>query len=76
MCLRSDPLHEVMKRLANPGNLLSFFCRMFYDFHLFSCSSLLTCILSGVRRLVIVEAGSKRVEGIISLSDVFNFLLG
>ncbi|XP_062143654.1 sucrose nonfermenting 4-like protein [Alnus glutinosa] len=48
MCLRSDPLHEVMKRLANPG----------------------------VRRLVIVEAGSKRVEGIISLSDVFNFLLG
>uniref|UniRef100_A0A5B6YS18 Putative sucrose nonfermenting 4-like protein isoform X1 n=1 Tax=Davidia involucrata TaxID=16924 RepID=A0A5B6YS18_DAVIN len=29
----------------------------------------------GVRRLVIVEAGSKRVEGIISLSDVFRFLL-
>ncbi|KAI4301783.1 hypothetical protein L6164_035030 [Bauhinia variegata] len=48
MCLRSDPLHQVMERLANPG----------------------------VRRLVIVEAGSKRVEGIISLSDVFRFLLG
>lgn len=32
--------------------------------------------LAGVRRLVIVEAGSKRVEGIISLSDVFRFLLG
>lgn len=30
----------------------------------------------GVRRLVIVEAGSKRVEGVISLSDVFRFLLG
>ncbi|KAH6756211.1 sucrose nonfermenting-like protein [Perilla frutescens var. hirtella] len=30
----------------------------------------------GVRRLVIVEAGSKRVEGIVSLSDVFRFLLG
>ncbi|KAL2530747.1 Sucrose nonfermenting 4-like protein [Forsythia ovata] len=30
----------------------------------------------GVRRLVIVEAGSKRVEGIISLSDIFRFLLG
>ncbi|MFQ6635598.1 hypothetical protein Gotur_011957 [Gossypium turneri] len=30
----------------------------------------------GTRRLVIVEAGSKRVEGIISLSDVFRFLLG
>ncbi|XP_077240733.1 sucrose nonfermenting 4-like protein [Tasmannia lanceolata] len=30
----------------------------------------------GVRRLIIVEAGSKRVEGIISLSDVFSFLLG
>ncbi|OIW13568.1 hypothetical protein TanjilG_29309 [Lupinus angustifolius] len=29
-----------------------------------------------VRRLVIVEAGSKRVEGIISLSDVFKFLFG
>lgn len=30
----------------------------------------------GVRRVVIVEAGSKRVEGIISLSDVFSFLFG
>ncbi|GAB2287329.1 AMP-activated serine/threonine-protein kinase regulatory subunit [Dionaea muscipula] len=30
----------------------------------------------GVRRLVIVEAGSKRVKGIITLSDVFRFLLG
>ncbi|KAG9132788.1 hypothetical protein Leryth_014061 [Lithospermum erythrorhizon] len=30
----------------------------------------------GVRRLVIVEAGSKRVEGIVSLSDVFRFLVG
>ncbi|XP_042457550.1 sucrose nonfermenting 4-like protein isoform X2 [Zingiber officinale] len=29
----------------------------------------------GVRRVIIVEAGSKRVEGIISLSDVFKFLL-
>ncbi|KAL5541823.1 hypothetical protein UlMin_009533 [Ulmus minor] len=48
MCLRSDSLHKVMERLANPG----------------------------VRRLVIVEAGSNRVEGIISLSDIFKFLLG
>ncbi|CAI0551245.1 unnamed protein product [Linum tenue] len=48
MCLRSDPLHKVMERLASPG----------------------------IRRLLIVEAGSKRVEGIISLSDVFRFLLG
>ncbi|KAL5701138.1 AMP-activated serine/threonine-protein kinase regulatory subunit [Ranunculus cassubicifolius] len=30
----------------------------------------------GVRRVIIVEAGSKRVEGIVSLSDMFNFLLG
>ncbi|CAN6468169.1 unnamed protein product [Victoria cruziana] len=30
----------------------------------------------GVRRVIIVEAGSKRIEGIVSLSDVFNFLLG
>ncbi|XP_076891740.1 sucrose nonfermenting 4-like protein [Bidens hawaiensis] len=29
----------------------------------------------GVRRVVITEAGSKRVEGIISLSDIFKFLL-
>ncbi|CAM0878219.1 unnamed protein product [Alopecurus aequalis] len=29
----------------------------------------------GVRRVFIVEAGSKRVEGIVSLSDVFKFLL-
>lgn len=32
--------------------------------------------VSGVRRLVIVEAGSKRVEGIVSLGDIFKFLLG
>lgn len=48
MCLRSDPLHKIMERLAVPG----------------------------ARRLVIVEAGSKRVEGIISVTDVFRFLLG
>lgn len=30
----------------------------------------------GVRRLFVVEAGSKRVEGIISLSDIFRFLVG
>uniref|UniRef100_A0A7N0UJ63 CBS domain-containing protein n=1 Tax=Kalanchoe fedtschenkoi TaxID=63787 RepID=A0A7N0UJ63_KALFE len=29
----------------------------------------------GVRRLIVVEAGSKRVEGIVSLSDIFKFLL-
>ncbi|XP_058209242.1 sucrose nonfermenting 4-like protein isoform X1 [Rhododendron vialii] len=29
----------------------------------------------GVRRLIVVEAGSKRVEGIIALSDIFRFLL-
>ncbi|MBA0841275.1 hypothetical protein Goarm_003774, partial [Gossypium armourianum] len=29
----------------------------------------------GVRRLVIVEAGSNRVEGVVSLTDVFRFLL-
>ena len=47
MCLRTDSLHKVMERLANPG----------------------------VRRLVIVEAGSKRVEGIVSLTDMFKFFL-
>lgn len=30
----------------------------------------------GIRRLVIVEAGSKCVKGIVTLGDVFNFLLG
>ncbi|CAN0897133.1 Sucrose nonfermenting 4-like protein [Linum grandiflorum] len=30
----------------------------------------------GIRRLLIVEAGSKRVEGVVSLTDVFRFLLG
>ncbi|TXG65459.1 hypothetical protein EZV62_006734 [Acer yangbiense] len=59
MCLRSDPLHKVMERLANPVS-----------------SNCFDSCMSGVRRLVIVEAGSKRVEGIISLSDVFKFLLG
>lgn len=31
--------------------------------------------IPGVRRIVCVEAGSRRVEGIITLSDVFKFLL-
>lgn len=30
----------------------------------------------GVRRVIVVEAGSNRVEGIISLTDLFNFFLG
>ncbi|KAJ4731246.1 5'-AMP-activated protein kinase subunit gamma [Rhynchospora pubera] len=30
----------------------------------------------GVRRVFIVEAGTRRVEGIISLGDVFRFLMG
>ncbi|GAB4851260.1 AMP-activated serine/threonine-protein kinase regulatory subunit [Ancistrocladus abbreviatus] len=30
----------------------------------------------GVRRLVIVESGTNRVEGIVTLSDIFRFLLG
>ncbi|XP_058092851.1 sucrose nonfermenting 4-like protein isoform X2 [Magnolia sinica] len=29
-----------------------------------------------VRRLIVIEAGSNRVQGIISLRDIFNFLLG
>ncbi|KAM7280558.1 hypothetical protein ACFE04_007692 [Oxalis oulophora] len=29
----------------------------------------------GVRRIVVVEAGSKRVEGIVSLGDIFRFFL-
>lgn len=39
-------------------------------------NNLIPLYVSGVRRLVVVEAGSKRVEGIISLSDVFRLLLG
>ncbi|CAI7819977.1 unnamed protein product [Closterium sp. NIES-54] len=31
--------------------------------------------MPGVRRLVCVEAGSRRIQGIISLSDLFHFLL-
>ncbi|CAL5347000.1 unnamed protein product [Camellia sinensis] len=29
-----------------------------------------------VRRLIVVEAGNKRVEGIITIGDIFRFLLG
>ena len=45
------------------------------DFRFLSLCDL-KCWVSGVRRLVIVEAGSKRVEGIVSLGDIFKFLLG
>ncbi|CAK7340693.1 unnamed protein product [Dovyalis caffra] len=71
MCLRTDSLHKVMERLANPGTsdrafglVISLLIASLHD------------IFSGVRRLLIVEAGSKRVEGVISISDVFKFLLG
>ncbi|KAG0483454.1 hypothetical protein HPP92_011538 [Vanilla planifolia] len=30
----------------------------------------------GIRRVVIVEAGSKRVQGIVSLGDIFKFFVG
>lgn len=46
--------------------------RLNFHWHGFS---ILLLSFSGVRRLVIVEAGSKRVQGIISLSDIFRFLL-
>lgn len=50
---------------------------MFFALYIYFLQKLLPLfIFLGVRRLVIVEAGSKRVEGIISLSDVFRFLLG
>lgn len=86
MCLRSDSLHKVMDRLANPGQIIASFLTGLINFR--DHSSFVRVIelqskptpflneLSGVRRLVIVEAGSKRVEGIISLSDIFKFLLG
>lgn len=83
MCLRSDSLLKVMERLANPGTIISHtifsfvsLCYTHVDMR-WELLGLVVCINKiGVRRLVIVEAGSKRVEGIISLSDVFQFLLG
>lgn len=32
-------------------------------------------LFTGVRRLIVVEAGSKHVEGIVSLGDAFRFLM-
>lgn len=76
MCLRSDTLLKVMERLANPGNYL---CLDMLPESNFSGSTYIFflhfILLVGVRRVFIVEAGSKRVEGIISLSDIFKFLL-
>lgn len=79
MCLRTDPLLNVLERLSQPGTLFTFFLvpfqvplRPMATFGWFGV--LYDC--SGVRRLIIVEAGSKRVQGIVSLSDVFRFLLG
>ncbi|KAI3756109.1 hypothetical protein L1987_55925 [Smallanthus sonchifolius] len=48
--------------------------------HMCLCSDSLHKVMErlakpGVRRVVIVEAGSKRVEGIISVGDIFRFLL-
>ncbi|CAL5413163.1 unnamed protein product [Camellia sinensis] len=33
-------------------------------------------VMEWVRRLIVVEAGNKRVEGIITIGDIFRFLLG
>lgn len=79
MCLRTDTLLKVMEQLANPGDLLflSFTSKtpLLWD-KSFAINLKKKPDFSGVRRLVIVEAGSNRVEGIISLSDIFRFLLG
>lgn len=70
MCLPSDPLQKVIERLANPGNFSSLVMLVLI------CFPASPSTMTGVRRVIIVEAGSKRVEGIISLGDVFRFLLG
>ncbi|CAL4928495.1 unnamed protein product [Urochloa decumbens] len=72
MCLRSDPLLKVMERLANPGESI-WTCSCLVKNG--KCVNFVCILLVGVRRVFIVEAGSKRVEGIISLSDIFKFLL-
>lgn len=50
-------------------------CLLFFPFF-FGKKMTDMLIIIGVRRVFIVEAGTKRVEGIISLGDIFRFLLG
>lgn len=43
-----------------------------FDYFMYSLYALM---FAGVRRLICIEAGSGQVEGIITLRDVFQFLL-
>ena len=51
-------------------------CLLFFPFFFGKKKITDVLIIIGVRRVFIVEAGTKRVEGIISLGDIFRFLLG
>lgn len=79
-CFRSSTLHEVMDQLSDPGthNLLwkkkNYMSYCFQSFKSI-CNTNTHTLIAAVRRLVIVDAISKRVEGIISLRDVLEFLL-
>lgn len=72
-------MYKVMELLSEPGDVL---CFVFYCFcillnngdqwtHFFE-----TLLFPVVRRVIVIDPESRRVEGIITLRDVFSFILG
>lgn len=76
-CTRFDPLYRIMEVLSDPS-LYHFFLPFWH----FSCEHhnlvvwMRLLFVSAVRRVVVIDPNSRHVEGIITLRDVFNLLLG
>ncbi|KAK6132453.1 hypothetical protein DH2020_033808 [Rehmannia glutinosa] len=71
---RCEKIESVSKSLACPIKVYEFvlILKKKYGVKVLKCAGVAQAH-EGVRRVVVVEAGSKHVEGIISLNDVFRF---
>lgn len=77
-CFQSTLLSEVVQQLSNPGTIL-FSLRLLAQHLVTSQSRLIaneqSVSFPDVRRLVVIDRQSRRVEGIISLRDVARYFL-
>lgn len=62
-----------MERLSDPGTNVIYICIHNNNLSSINIKNMFT--ITAVRRLVVIDSQTERVEGIISLRDVFNFLL-
>jgi 5'-AMP-activated protein kinase, regulatory gamma subunit len=87
-CSQRSTLLEVLEELSIPGTNLGDACvlltsgaSLYFSFTETSTISFITNLTlhvssSSVLRLVVIEPSTRFVEGVISLKDIFTFLLG